>query len=214
VRINNSLVDCRQVLGVIALSVVFLAPAGSVSAAPLFPATLSENTTGFADAIFTGAPDDMVEGLSTNYVTYDFGLFRVNNRAGVDINVYEFDTFTAEFGFMNVLVSANGVNFVSIKSTETTLVNITGDGAHGLNTFGRSYDLTPSGITDVRYVRVQGTGTNNTPCCLRVGFDLDAIGAHDVIAAPTAIPEPSTLALFGGGAVLTALKRRRARSRQ
>ena len=81
-RINSSLLDCRQVLGVIAFSVVFLAPASSVSAAPLFPAMLSENTTGFSDAIFTGAPDDIVEGLSTNYVTYDFGLFRVNNRAG------------------------------------------------------------------------------------------------------------------------------------
>jgi hypothetical protein len=160
-------------------------------AVPMFPTTLSENTTGFPDALFTGAPDDQVEGVGLNHVIYDFGVYRVLDRPGVDINVYEFDTFGAEFDVIDVLVSVDGVSFTSIKATETALVRIQGDGAHGSDTFGRSYDLAGSGLTMVRFVKLQGTGTNGTPCCLRVGFDLDAIGAHAamVIGCAEAIAE-------------------------
>ena len=148
---------------------------------PMFPDSVSENTTRFDRALFARAPDDQYEGIGVDHVTYDFGSFRVIDRPGVDINVYELDTFGPEFNVIEVLVSVDGVTFTSIKATETALVRIPGDGAHGNDRFGRSYDLAGSGLAEVRFVKVQGTGTNGTEGPNRVGFDLDAIGAHAVM---------------------------------
>ena len=91
----------KKILGFLAL----LALTTSAHAAGFFPEGLSENTTGAADDIFLGAPDDDYLGISGEMVTYDFGSNTVVNRAGaVDFNVYEYDTSSPEFSFMDVLV--------------------------------------------------------------------------------------------------------------
>ena len=169
-----------------------------------FPTLLSGNTTGQSAAIFLGAPDDRFVGLGADEVTYDFGINQVVNRAGLlDINVYEVDFGGAEFGAMDILVSKDNITFTSIKASETSLVRTSGDSVHGNNSFGRSYDL---GAFDwVRYVRIDGKGSGRSGGTN--GFDLDAIGAHEVRAA---IPEPGTWALMLAGlAAVAGLARRR-----
>ncbi|MFN0182226.1 MAG: PEP-CTERM sorting domain-containing protein [Aquabacterium sp.] len=182
-----------------------IAAASAAYAAPAFPTVLSANTTGFADSIFLGAPDDTYLGLGRDSVTYDFGALVVANRPGaVDLNVYEVDFGTPEFNRMTILASQDGVSFVSLKVSETTLARIVGDSVHGANNYGRSYDL--GALAWARYVRIQGTGT------ARAGgstdFDLDAIGAHEMV--PTPVPEPGTWALMMSGlAGMAVLARRR-----
>jgi hypothetical protein len=182
-------------LGITLAILALLVVSSPATASPIFPNVLSTNTTGFADSIFTGVPDDIVQGLSTNYLIYDLGTLRINNITGVDINVYEYDVFTSEFAFVDILISSDGVTFTSIKPTQTNLVRITGDGAHAGGNFAKSYDIGPSGLTNIRYIKLQGLGNNGSPCCLRQGFDLDAIGIHS--ATPADVPEPSTLYLVG-----------------
>lgn len=178
----------------------------AVGATGGFPSLLSLNTTGFPDSTFVGPPDDVFVGLGTDDVIYDFGSAVVINRPGaVDLNVYEVDWGSPEFGSMNVLVSQNGIDFVGIKATESPLVDIPGDSAHGNPSFGRSYDL--GTLAWVRYVKIDGTGTG------RAGgtndFDLDAIGAHEL----QPVPEPASSALMAGGlAVLGGLAARRRRA--
>ena len=183
-----------------------LATVSTGALAGAFPTALSGNTTGFADSIFLGAPDDVYIGLGADEVTYDFGLNHVVNRAGglVDLNVYEVDTGSPEFHLMDILVSQDGITFTSIKTSQSALERITGDSVHGNDSFGKSYDL---GSFDwVRYVKIDGIGSG------RAGgsndFDLDAIGAHEV----TPIPEPSTWAMMLGGLLALAGMARRQRS--
>ena len=150
-----------------------LATVSTGALAGAFPTALSGNTTGFADSIFLGAPDDVFVGLGADEVTYDFGLNHVVNRAGlVDLNVYEVDFGAVEFGLMDILVSQDGITFESIKPSQVALERITGDSVHSNDSFGKSYDL---GSFDwVRYVKIDGIGSG------RAGstndFDLDAIG--------------------------------------
>ena len=122
----------------------------------------------------------------------------------VDLNVYEVDFGAVEFGSMNILVSQDGITFESIKPSQVALERITGDSVHSSDSFGKSYDL---GSFDwVRYVKIDGTGTGRAGGTN--GFDLDAIGAHEV----TAIPEPSTWAMMLGGLLALAGVARRQRS--
>ena len=188
-----------------ALAILLAASFGHASAQSSFPTTLVENGAGSNDSIFLGAPDDVYLGLGRAQVTYDFGDWLIVNRdAAVDFNVYEVDTGSAEFHLMTVLVSQDGVSFTNVKSSEQALVRITGDNAaHTNSSYGRSYDL--GGLEWARYVRIDGTyntapgGTN--------GFDLDAIGAHQVMAA---VPEPATWALMLAGVGGLLARRRRA----
>lgn len=153
---------------------------------------------------FLGAPDDLYVGLGAGDVTYDFGNVIVFNRPGqVDLNVYEVDSGGPEFNLMTILVSQDGVTFTSIKSSERTLVRMTGDSVHSNNSFGRSYDL--GALEWVRYVRIDGLGTGGASAAN--GFDLDAIGAHEVRPA---IPEPTTaLLMLAGLAGLAGIAKRR-----
>jgi PEP-CTERM motif len=190
--------------GLQALAGLALAALGAAASASNFPTVLLDNGTGGPDERFLGAPDDLYWGLANRAVTFDFGAWQVVNRAGgVDLNVYEFNTSVAEFNLMTVLVSQDGLAFTDIKASQVAVVDIPGDEAHGSTSFARSYDL--GALPWVRYVRVQGL-SNVTPG-QNAGFDLDAIGAHEVMAA---VPEPSAWALMLAGlAAVGGLARRR-----
>ena len=156
----------------------------------LFPSVLSANTTGQSDSKCVGKPDDdyihnMPDG---SYVIYDFGSYTVNNGTGQDFNVYEFDQNYIEFNKIDVLVSSDGINFYSVKSSEGNWVNIEGDETHSNSSFAKSYDL-PSGLSSARYIKILSIGAPPW------SFDLDAIGAINY----SSTPEPATLFLFTTG---------------
>ena len=124
---------------------------------------------------FVGPPDDVYYGLGGQIVTYEFDCGFVIDGPGPDFTVYEVDSGSAEFSKLGVLVSADGVNFYSVKPPEFSAVNIPGDETHGSNSFARSYDLSPAGLSVIRFVRLDGTGTGAAGAS--TGFDLDGIGA-------------------------------------
>ena len=140
-----------------------------------FTFTLFENTTTGDDSRFIGPPDDTFYGLGGQIVTYEFDCGLIIDGPGPDITVYEIDGGTAEFNYMTVWVSQDGVTFHNIDSARFNAINIPGDETHGNNSFARSYDLYPSGLNWVRYVRIDGDGTGGSGSS--TGFDLDAIGA-------------------------------------
>lgn len=149
---------------------------------------------------FLGAPDDVYYGLGNQFVTFDFGLISIIDGPGADINIYEVDNGIVEFNLVNILVSDDGITFVSINSTIGPAVDLIGDEVHGNASFRRGFDLAGSGLSSVRFLRVQGTGSgaaggNN-------GFDLDAV------AAVNFIPTPGAIALVGMGGLTVARRRR------
>jgi len=140
-----------------------------------FPVTLLDNATGGPDASFLGAPDDIYWGIGGQIVTFELDCGFVVNEPGSDFTIYEVDTGSAEFSKLgDVLVSPDGVTFVSVKATEAPAINIPGDETHGSNSFARSYDLAPSGFSAVRFIRLDGTGTGIGGAS--TGFDVDAMG--------------------------------------
>jgi hypothetical protein len=172
---------------------VALLVAGAPAGAGEFPTLLSENGTPAADTTFLGPPDDIFYGLGFAQVTFDFGAAAIVNRAAaVDLNVYEFNTSVAEFSLIDVLVSQDGLAFVSVKASEQAVVDIPGDEAHGSTGYARSYDL--GGLAWARYVRIDGLDAR--PPSASNGFDLDAIGAHEVLSV---VPEPGAWALMLAG---------------
>jgi hypothetical protein len=141
-----------------------------------FTYTLSQNTTGADNALFIGPPDDVFYGLGGQIVTYHFDCATVVDGPGPDLTLYEVDSGTAEFNYVEkVEVSHDGVTFFDIKWTEGPAINIPGDEQHGSNSYARSYNLDPSLPRAVRYVRIDGTGTGAAGSNYR--FDLDALGA-------------------------------------
>ncbi len=142
-----------------------------------WPTVLVANTTGTEDARFLGSPDDVYYGLGGQFVIYRFDCVIFDGQ-GPDFTVYEVDSGAAEFNIIDVLVSLNGTDFDSVKSSETTAVNIPGDEVHGSNSFARSYDLSGTGSGVARFVRIDGNGTGAAGSS--TGFDLDALGAVHV----------------------------------
>ncbi len=172
-------------------------------AAPGFGPALSDNDTGLPAATFVGAPDGVFAGLGARSLTYDFGAWSVANRAGaVDLNVYEVNFGGPEFEFLDVQASADGVSYVSLSASESAIVGIAGDEAHGGGVFGRSYDL--GALPWARFVRLVGTGSGDAGGTNY--FDLDAIGAHELVATP--VPEPQAWALLAAGLGVLGLRRR------
>jgi T5SS/PEP-CTERM-associated repeat protein len=143
-----------------------------------FPSSLSANTTGQDDAIFIGPPDDQWVGIGGQIVEYDLGDLPVIDKDGPDFNIYEVDFGGPDFHLMDVLVSADGLSWVSVDSTEGPVERIPGDEAHSDDAFARSYDLAGSGLSAARYIRIDGEGDG--PAGGSAGFDLDAIGAIHV----------------------------------
>lgn len=185
-----------------------LATCAVAAQAGSFPTIVTYSGSGTPNvSAWAGAPDDTFIGIGAGDVTFDFGTNVVVNRAGlVDLNVYEVDFGAVEFNLMTILVSQDGITYHSIKTSEVALVRTAGDSTHSSNTFARSYDL---GALDwVRYVRIDGLGTGGAGTLNSTnGFDLDAVGAHEVRAA---IPEPGTWALMLAGlAAIGGVARRR-----
>ncbi|MBP7147915.1 MAG: hypothetical protein KBD01_10250 [Acidobacteria bacterium] len=139
-----------------------------------FTNVLASNSTTGPDANFTGPPDDVYYGLGGQQVTYHFDCGFVADGAGPDFNVYEVDSGAAEFTTINVFVSVNGVDFVSVYPSMGARVDIDGDEAHGNASFARGFDLAGTGYPAVRYIRIDGNGTGGSGPS--TGFDLDAIG--------------------------------------
>jgi uncharacterized protein (TIGR03382 family) len=158
------------------------------------------NITAVPMATFLGAPDDDYAGLGNQYLTYDFAANLIIDGPGPDINIYEVDNGIIEFNLVDVLVSMDGIAFFSISSTIGDAIDLIGDDAHGSASFRRSFDLGPSGLTTVRYLKIQGTG--NGAAGGQNDFDLDAVAAINFI------PSPGALALMGmGGLVMTRRRR-------
>ncbi|MCA9311379.1 MAG: hypothetical protein KDA21_09255, partial [Phycisphaerales bacterium] len=141
-----------------------------------FPTGLLENTTGAENSRFLGPPDDVYWGLGGQIVTFDLTFPPyLTDGPGADFNVYEVNTGANEFSMVSVLVSADGVNFVSVDSSMGPWVPIAGDVVPGdTAAFTHSYDIAASGLSNVRYIRLDGNGTGGAGAS--TGFDLDAIG--------------------------------------
>lgn len=145
-----------------------------------FTTTLLDNSTGAVDSIFVGAPDDTFFGLGGQVVTYSFDCALLADGPGSDFTIYEVDFGGAEFSSIDVLVSADGLAFISVKASEAPAVNVPGDAVHGDNKFARSYDLSGSGLPTARFIRLDGNGTGAAGST--TGFDLDAVGLIHQVA--------------------------------
>ncbi len=133
-----------------------------------FPSILKENTTQASNSTFLGPPDGAFHELDQGeYVTYELWPYLIKDGPGQDLNLYESGADETEFDNIDILVSTDGVSFLSITNTGSAGVPIAGDGTQGSEDRFRSYDL-PSGMSLVRYVRVEA---------IYSGFDLDAVGA-------------------------------------
>lgn len=206
----------------VALTAAMVLYAGSASAQALYGSTLTtSDATATATELnsFRGAPDDLFTGLGSHFVTYDLGIFRLIDGTGQDFNVYEVDGGGPEFNLVDILVSADNINYFNVEATALAALDLVGDEAHGAAAFRKSYDVGAAvaalGASQFRYIRIDGTGTGGIAST--VGFDLDAIGVKNFIDAtpppppPGGIPEPATWAMmlvgFGGRGAM--LRRRR-----
>lgn len=158
------------------LSDACLLPAWTPPASGPFPGHISRNESNGLDRIFLGPPDDITFGVANGLVVFDFGARRVLDGPGPDFNVYEADTADIEFQKIRVSVSADGAEFLSVTESEAPMVRLPGDEAHDSDDFGRSYDLAVTGLSRVRFIRVEGLPATGAPY-QSLGFDLDAIGA-------------------------------------
>ena len=142
-----------------------------------FAPIVVDSTIPAPDETFIGPPDDSFAGLGSQTITFGFDCGVLVDGPGGDLVVYERDSTSVEFDAIDdVLVSQDGVNFVSVVTTADAAPDIPGDTAHGSSRFARSYDLAGSGLVSASFVRIvgaSGAGTGGGA----VGFDLDAVGA-------------------------------------
>jgi T5SS/PEP-CTERM-associated repeat protein len=146
-----------------------------------FPRRLVENAIGEHELTFLGPPDNVAWGLGDQSVTYDFADVRIVDQEGPDFNVYERPRQHDEFEHVDVLVSADGAQYASVKASEGAVVRIPGDEQYFSFSDARSYDLRASGLSTVRFVRITGTEARAPALC--GGFELDAIGAVHIAPA-------------------------------
>ncbi|HPF37806.1 MAG TPA: metallophosphoesterase [Phycisphaerae bacterium] len=147
---------------------------------------LVSNNTGVDDAVWLGTPDGVYAGVGSDRVLYDLSeTARVFDGPGSDFNIYEFDRGGSEFNRIRVYAGLNQFNLVDITATEAPVVRISGDEAHGDNAFARSYDISASGYSRIRYIAIDGNDGLGDAGAAR-GFDLDAIGL--IYVGPTGCP--------------------------
>lgn len=149
--------------------------------------------------VVLGPPDDKYFGLGEDIVVFTLGAWRVIDQPGPDLNVYEADFGAVEFNLMDILVSMDRREWVSIKSTMASAINIVGDERHNSVNHRKSFDLAGSGLAEARFIMIRGLGTG--PASGTNGFDIDAVGIIN-----WTVPGPGTLVAIAG---LVALRRRR-----
>ncbi len=167
-----------------------LVPRYALPAVGPFAARLRENTAGAPDHVFLGPPDGICHGLGTSVLEYDLAPQRLRDGPGPDLSVYEGVGGGAEFERLNVQVSADGIDYVSILGSQAPLVRIEGDDVCTVH-FGRSYDLAGSGLRSVRYVRL--LGRNSDTGDRQSGFDIDAVGLIHYTSPDTAADDSRAL---------------------
>lgn len=164
-------------------------------------------------ASFLGAPDDIYTGIGSGFITYDFGPgFALIDGLGQDFNVYEVDSGSVEFSSVDILVSADNINFFNVEATSLAAIDVIGDDAHGNASFRRSYNVTAAmaalGVTQLRYIKLDGTSGSFGGSS---GFDPDSVALVNFAKINTGtVPEPGTWALMilGFGTAGLALRRR------
>jgi hypothetical protein len=148
-----------------------------------FPLRLSRNTSGQDEDLVLGPPDDQWHELAGgSVVEYDWGDARVIDGDGPDFNVYEFQTGKVEFELIRVQVSRDGTSYEDVRAVSRPDLRIDGDGERGgSGAFIRSYDLSGTGLSNIRYVKITALddGYRNDG----IGFELDAIGAIHLTVA-------------------------------
>lgn len=177
-----------------------LAAGGVWADGSLFPDRLRAfpNTVDEPEVVLM-APDDESVGLGEDRFIYSLRSYRMVDGAGPDLTVYEADFGAVEFSLVDVLVSLDGLSWVSITGTMTTGIRVVGDEGHGSASHRKSFDLAGSGLSEVKFIKIQGlgkgaaSGTN--------GFDLDAVAVVN-----GTVPAPATLMAAAG---LVAMRRRR-----
>ena len=203
----------KAALGALVTVLTATVASGAFAASLLTTNTLSENTTGLSDSIFIGAPDDIYVGIGGQIVEFDFGLDRIIDGAGGDLNVYEVDFGSPEFGSVSVSASLDGLTYYDLTSTAAPLVPVEGDETHSNAAFARSYDLDGL-LSEARYIRLDGLGSSFPSGCCNL-FDLDAIGGVNYTIGgdrPEVIPLPASLPLLLGGILGLGIVRRKRRT--
>ena len=189
-----------KLLGSAIILAATLGSASAFAANASFPTQLLDNSTGFADSLFVGAPDGANgngtvnwTGIGGKVVTFDFLDGLIINGTGGDFNVYEVDFGTQEFAAATYFVSQDGITFFDVSATQAAIVPVDNDPGHVSDSYARSFDIAGTGLDVVRYVRIDGNGSNAAGTT--AGFDLDAIGAVNFEVA--AVPVPAAVWLFG-----------------
>ncbi len=205
----------NKTLGALGAVALTLTTASALAADAYFPSALFENTTGFADSLFLGAPNGSSGnggsawvGIGGKVVTFEFTEFRIFDGPGNDINVYEVDFGANEFSAADFSFSQDGVNFFLVDGSIAAIVPVDNDPGHVDDAFARSFDLFGTGLAWARYFRIDGGGTGVAGGTN--GFDLDAVGAVNYETAP--VPVPAAVWLFGSALAGLATLRRRATS--
>lgn len=182
----------HRAVGVALASLAFFAAPASADIVGFFPDILITAPETVNDPLVVlGAPDDRSVGIGDAMFVYSLGAYRLIDGPGPDLNVYEADFGAIEFHLMDVLVSNDNQNWVSIGSTMGSAVALEGDEQHGSAAHRKSFDLAGSGLSEAKYIRIQGLGTGAASGTS--GFDLDAIGLVN-----WRVPAPSALALLAG----------------
>ena len=128
-----------------------------------------------------------------DYAVFDFGAGGIDTSKS--ILVWDASPNNApEFDRMDVLLSNDGISFYSIKKSEASGFLVGGESPLVEAVDSRSYDGSTFG-SSARYLKISATAT---------GFDLNA-----VVVNGTAVPEPSSSALLGLGALGLLIRRKR-----
>ena len=152
--------------------------------APLQPETLADNPAGFSEVDIIGDADGIAATIGDAAATYDFDPARVIDGTGADLRLHAISSGGDPFADVDVLVSADGVSFISVKGTETAGT----PDAEGL--VSATYDIGASGLSTVRFVRIQGTSTSLPG---EGGFRLDSLEAINVIPSGVLLADAVTI---------------------
>jgi hypothetical protein len=202
------------VIASVSLGVHLASAATVVEVTGIWTTTLLDNTTAFGDGTYIGPTNGSAADVDNGRVTYDFSATPFVNHAGAEFYVYESAGGNAEFMDIDVLVSGDGTNFTSVKTTEGAPVayalpgglvpRLSGDtifsnAGYLVGAKVKAYDLggMPGDYVG-RYVRVQGNVTEPNSG----GFDLDAVGLI------TGIPEPAMLSVLALSGISVLCRRR------